>query len=117
MLMKPHLGIHGAPVFAVFPGFAHTEDDHYDAGISRPDSRSALPPGPLRPDEATESAQRLLDAIRVGGEPQALDNRGLTPAEVQRHGPILAPARPLPNPTAPEPPKPTPVDDGPDFGM
>ena len=59
----------------------------------------------------------MRDLVRAGANPQALDNRGRTPAGVQRLDPILAPARPLPKPAAPKPPKPTPFDDGPDFGM
>ena len=59
----------------------------------------------------------MKDLIRAGADPQALDNRDRTPADVQRRDPILAPARPLPTPASPEPPKPAPFDDGPDFGM
>ena len=59
----------------------------------------------------------MRDLVRAGADPQALDNRGRTPADVLRRDPILMPNRPLPTPAAPEPPKPTPVDEGPDFGM
>ena len=55
--------------------------------------------------------------VRAGADPKALDHRGRTPAEVQHRDPILMPNRQLPAPAAPEPPTPTPFDDGPDIGM
>ena len=74
---------------------------------------------------AEQSWPNLMEElVRAGADPKALDNRGRTPADVQRCDPILPPFRLLPNPAtteppkaAPKPPKPTPVDDGPDFGM
>ena len=63
-----HLGTHGAPVFAVLAGLAHAENILAEAGISRLSSRYVLPLGPLGPDEAMESAQKFLDAFRVGGD-------------------------------------------------
>ena len=68
MLKELHLGTHGAPVFAVLAGLAHAENILAEAGISRLGSRFVLPLGPLGPDEAMESAQRFLDAFRVGGD-------------------------------------------------
>ena len=66
---------------------------------------------------AEQSWPNLMEElVRAGADPKTLDNRGRTPADVQRCDPILAPSTPIPTRASPKP-KPTPVDDGPDFGM
>ena len=82
-----------------------------------PDGRDIRGRTPLHIAAEQHWPDLIDELLRAGADPQAVDNRGRTPAEVQRRDPILAPNRPLPTPATPEPPKPTPVDDGPDFGM
>ena len=78
MLMELHLGTHGAPVLVVLAGLAHAKDVLASVEISRLDSRSVLPLGPLSPNETAESAARFLDVFRVAG------NRGRWPETIAR---------------------------------
>ena len=78
MLMELHLGTHGAPVLVVLAGLAHAKDVLASVEISRLDSRSVLPLGPLSLDESAESARRFLNAFRVAG------NRGRWPETIAR---------------------------------